>query len=254
MIPNKGMKTLSLPCLRPVVLLVLFALIVSNLPAQLREFTSPYGVKMKFELVSHNGTGKSVTLKTEKGEVKQDMVLTAFSAADQEFIKAWIAKTPATIDHKFRWEAKKTRVSGVNNGSKTGTSRTAKWAYDLTLVNDGRTPVSDLVVKYQIHRASKFDARYSSYRYQGLKPLMKFSGSAVIEKELTSKAKAEFQTILVEVVTVDEDYGYYDRRDSIVGIHLRIYDKDGRMVHEERTEGVKDASWDGEKGKPTVIR
>jgi len=248
------MKTLPLRRFSTRVLFAAFTFFVSQSHAQLREFTSPYGVKMKFELVSHNGTGDTVTLKTESGALKENMDLGAFSAADQEYIKAWIAKTPATINYKFRWEVKKTRISGVNNGSKTGTSRTAQWAYDMVLVNAGRTPVSDLTVKYKIHRASKFDGRYISSRYRDLKPLMKFPGEVLIQKELTKNAKAEFQTIQVELVTVDEDYSYYDRRDSLVGIHMRIYDKSGRMVHEERTEGVEGASWDGKEEKRTVVR
>jgi len=232
------------------VALFAFALLPSA-RAEFREFTSAYGQKMKFELVSHNGSGDKVTLRLQNGTVKEDMSVAAFSAADQEFLKAWIKKTPAKIDYEFRFNIKKTRLGGVNNGSSSGTSRTAQWAYEVEVINAARAEVSNLLLKYQLHKTETTDNYYSDSK----RDLNIVEGEVLIEKKLGLNDLARFQTKEVTLETIDDTYYGDDKRDTLGGIHIRIFDSHGRMVHEYRSEGVKNATWHGEKKETrTVIR
>jgi len=198
--------------------------------AEFREFTSAYGQKMKFELVSHKGTGDKVTLRMENGTVKEDMAISAF---------------------RFRFNIKKSRLGGVNNGSKSGTSRTAQWAYDVELVNASRSEVSNLLLKYQLHKTETTDSYFSNKRRKA----SVIKGEVLIEKSLRLNGAAKFQTKEVTLQTVDDTYYGDDKKDTLVGIHIRIYDTHGRMVHEYRSEGVEHASWDGEtKNTRAVVR
>lgn len=193
--------------------------------AQMRDFTSSQGSRIRAELVSHKG-GK-VTLKREDGKTFA-VAPSMFGAADQRYIAAWMENNPPSISYRFDIEVDKEKLSGdrVDLGYKK--VKNEKWAYQVTITNTSRDTTDKLKVRYKLFYSNYADGEFSASSSDR-------TGMAVVSGQTDIKTPLRFnqsKEFISKSVTLDNvDYDYSPRyKDSLKGIMLRIEDSRGQVV------------------------
>jgi hypothetical protein len=194
--------------------------------AEMRDFTNTGGNVIRAELVSHKG-GK-VTLKRSDGK-EFEIAPTVFSTDDQAFIKAWMAKTPQTIDYRLDVSADKKKVAGDTKNMGYKLVKNEKWAFVISLKNISRDPASNLTVKYRIFYTNAADGSYSasSSTDSGLRMV---EGEARLESELDYNRTMQVTTTPVQIDTVDYDGGGARHKDEIKGCLVRVLNDQGKVI------------------------
>jgi|GEM_PF-2833374 len=227
----------------PLVLIGLFAGVLSITPAfaELRDFTDIRGNTKRFELVSHDGSGATVNLRTEAGKELTGASLSSFSEADQKFIREWMKKNPPKVSYNFRFDAKRDRVGGEKKENR----KVSEYAYEVEIVNQARVALTGLVVRYQI--LTNYEA---SSDWRGDQEFQGFVGGEYkVADTVKSSGKIEFTTDAASVASSErtQRFGIWrsdsETKGEVKGIHIRVYDASGAVAGEYRSDGFKDRKW-----------
>lgn len=233
------MKSFGSPLLAGVCLLLLILALPASGEAEMREFTSQQGQKLKAELVANKGNGQ-VELRREDGRTFTVQAST-FSLDDQAVIKAWAEKNPVKVDYRFDIKAVPEKVAGTRKNFGYKKVKNELWGYRVQLKNLARETVGDFKVEYRVFASNKADGAYISYEAGGYVP-----GETTLKGPYRYNETAEFLSKEVPLDMVDYD-GVGDRyKDGLRGFMLRIKDAKGNVVLEwtTPTAGVKGKSWD----------
>ncbi len=125
--------------------LMALSFLVSISASKAREFTNLEGQKMEAEIVSL--AGENVIFKKANGK-KFRYALAKLIEGDQEYIRKWVAKNvkyDITVTKCQETVVNKRRVS--NDGVKR---RVENRAYEVTVRNNGKTPLEGIVVCYKL--------------------------------------------------------------------------------------------------------
>lgn len=225
--------------------------------AEIRAFTNDNGYVIQAELMSHKG-GK-ITLKRIDGkEFETDPAI--FSPDDEAYIKAWMAKTPATHNYNLKIDAEKKKIEGNSRNYGYKRVKNDKWSFLITITNHSQDPVSNLTIKYRVFYTNSADGSYSNSSEDRMAFRM-IEGDLKLEQELGFNRTLQFNTTPVEIDVVDYDYGNR-YKDEVKGCIVLVTDPNGKTVIEWVSPEVsmKNKTWRNtnpssrEKSGPVIIR
>ena len=216
-----------------VVLSIIFGAIVEG-----RTFTDAKGRKIEAELVAHAGEKIVISRSGKKFTVS----ISAFSEADQKYIKEWIAKNPDAVDmdYKFRFYADHKRSASVTQRGGVAIQDKLKFkdnTYEMIVYNNGSTEVVGVDIRYEIYVADFVVMKRN--KYFGLAVgADKESELEVIAGELKNhsipvKGRVDFERTFSTEFYIDRDGSRKDAaaEDQVIGVKIRVY-KAGKLLGE----------------------
>jgi hypothetical protein len=232
------MKMMRIKCAAWMVLMAFTVL--SGLNAQMRPFTNDNGTVIQAELVSHKGD--KVKLRRTDGK-EFEVNPSIFSNEDEDFIKTWMARTPAAKNYNLKIAISKKKMEG--NSMNLGYKRVKNdmWSFVLAVTNNSQDAVSNLTVKYRVFYSNAADGTYSSFDDRS--PLRMVEGSEKLEAELPFNGTREVTTTPVQIDVVDYEGGGYRYKDQLKGCLVRIVDEAGNVILDwvSPEVGMKGKSW-----------
>lgn len=230
-------------CLAPL-LALLFVADPSGLRAETRKFTSATGTTITAEPLSHDGAG-TLTLKKEDGTTAE-VPIDKLSADDQAWLAEWMTTHPAERQYHFKYDVHEKKLADLDR-SNAGYARSkrTRWAYNVSVTNADRNPVSDLTIQYRVYMRDDVSG-YSTTT--GVTRFQSTDGDRYQQKEGEEKVSGEMRfndakQFLSASFDLDETrYSYYYSRsrskDRLAGIIVRILDRTGRVI-DTHTSGEK---------------
>ena len=236
-----------------------------------RQFEDKFGRVIEAELVSHTGAD-SETVRIDRGGKTFEVKLDLFSAKDRAFIREWMANTPPQIDYAFRVEVERKaaddltadaagtqgtgsrgerRIGGFGRGGRT---ESVSNAFDVKITSLTRHPIADLKVEcrsYMIDHPGAFGRDFAfgraGDRTKREAKLEFVEDSVEIEGPLKYNGEISFTT---KAVRLDELRGSSDDyQDELLGVVVRIVDKQGEVVFEHRDKRTKEIAWEKEEAE-----
>ncbi len=191
-------------------------------------FEDQFGRTIEAELVSHTGAdGETVTIERDGKEF--EVKVSIFSEGDQKFIREWMKSTNPTIDYAFRVEAAKKKISSSTRGGTYRRSKVQHYTYEIKVTSLTRQPVKDIRIEY--HAFMKDRSR-----------TVRKGDALDVEGPLRYNQTVTFETEPFKLDTVRYSSYYsssYSMKDSLLGVLVRVYGPDGKVVEDFRTSGTK---------------
>jgi hypothetical protein len=196
--------------------------------AELREFTSADGRKIKAEIL--HGTTELVTIQLENGSQVSSKI-SVFSEDDQKFIKTWIETQPPKINFNFDIKYKKLKDSEKQSSTKSHKITVEKWYYELGFSSRNRIELDDLELRYRMFVQSEHEKGRSEKAIYIADGLLKVASMA-------PNAKANLNTTTVPLTTskLKPEYEYKNGErdrlsDDLAGLWVKVF-HDGKCVWE----------------------
>jgi len=211
-------------------LLASLCLIVAATALPAREFTDLQGRKLDAELVSVAG-GQAVLKRATDGR-SFNVNVASFSEADQKFMQEWAAQNT-----KYNFEVKytKKKLGEMKMKRNDVAYEDERWIYKIEIKNRMPTAVGDLRVDYWCFRKADEGKGKGGARVET-------SGSSNVSA-IPGSASAIVDTteILIHKEKLDAGFYYPDgtknqQADGFGGLVVRIFDKNGREVHQFATK------------------
>ena len=217
---------------------ILLLISISQSKGLSRTFEDQFGRIIKADLISHTGISSN-EIKISKDGKHLNVKIGLFSEKDQKFIRDWMKETPPTIDYVFRIEATLKQLGSFKNKSdsiyrSTSRSKTKTNAYQIKLTNLTRQTVKDLRVEYRIVK----EGRSGRYEFQ--------RGHKEIIDPMRYNQDVVLTTTKSELDSYRSSYSSYSYKEVVLGILVRVFDKQGNLVADWRSSNTKIAktSWE----------
>jgi len=206
------------------ILCAVLAMVLGASNGWAREFTDTMGRKLEAEIVTLGGG--QVTLKRAADGKEFTVPVTTFSAADQDFIRAYAAEN---ISYSF--EVKNTRERVSKSSSKVNQVETEKeeWSYKIALRNISRANADNVTVSYWVFvRADDGGKTKAAPRL--------VAADSIKEVTIMKAAQYQFATkpVVLTKTKLDGNYYYPDgtknkSADSMGGFAMAITQGDKRI-------------------------
>ncbi len=200
--------------------------------AESRTFTSADGRTVEAEIVA--ATAGNVTLKLATG---QNVVspLDRFSAADRQFIAAWLKQNPAKINYSFQvsYTKDKTGSSKQKTGSVSVTAES--WLCRIKLANRSGQDLENVEVNYSIFYEQMDEGR----------PVLRSSRGKITLPKIRANEEQTLQTDEVKLSSTQLEGGFYyvdgaraRQKDSLAGMAVSIQHS-GKTVFTWASKGME---------------
>lgn len=206
------------------ILLSVLAMALSSAVGLGREFTDAQGRKLQADIVSLDGA--QVTLKRATDGKQFTVPTTTFSAADQDFIRAFAAET---ITYSFEVKNTRERVSKSSSKMNNVETEQEEWSYKIDLRNISRGNADNVTVSYWVFvRADDGGKTKAAPRL--------VAADSVKEVSILKAAKYQLVTkpVILTKTKLDGNYYYPDgtknkSADSLGGFALAVTQGDKRL-------------------------
>lgn len=210
---------------------ILLLISISQSKGLSRTFEDQFGRIIKADLISHTGISSN-EIKISKDGKHLNVKISLFSEKDQKFIRNWMKETPPTIDYVFRIEATLKQLGSFKNKSdyiyrSTSRSKTKTNAYQIKLTNLTRQTVKDLRVEYRIVK----EGRSGRYEFQ--------RGHKEIIDPMRYNQDVVLTTTKSELDSYRSSYSSYSYKEVVLGVLIRVFDKQGKLVTDWRSSNTK---------------
>jgi len=216
-----------------------------------RSFEDKYGRTIDAELVSHTGA-TSKTVKINKGGREMEAPIANFSTKDQKFIRDWMAKTPPTIAYAFRVETDKRVVDSARTKNYSSRGKSETKVFDIKITNLTRQTVSGIRMEYKAFMRNHGGPSSSgSYYYAASSSTLEsVTDSLKIPGELAYNRSAKITTKSLQIDSRRSSYSSYNFSDELLGVIVRVYDPQDKMITEWRTpnRGFEKIPWNSRGG------
>ena len=203
-----------------------------------RTFEDQFGRTIKADLISHTGISSN-EVKISKDGKQLNVKISLFSEKDQKFIRNWMKKTPPMIDYVFRIEATLKQLGSFKSKSNsiyssTSRSKTKTNAYEINLTNLTRQTVKDLRLEYRVVK----EGRSGRFEFQ--------RGRKEISDPMRYNQDTVLTTTKSELDSYRSSYSSYSYKEAVLGVLVRVFDKQGELVADWRSSNTKIAkiSWE----------
>ena len=203
-----------------------------------RTFEDQFGRTIKADLISHTGISSN-EVKISKDGKQLNVKISLFSEKDQKFIRNWMKKTPPMIDYVFRIEATLKQLGSFKSKSNsiyssTSRSKTKTNAYEINLTNLTRQTVKDLRLEYRVVK----EGRSGRFEFQ--------RGRKEISEPMRYNQDIVLTTAKSELDSYRSSYSSYSYKEAVLGVLVRVFDKQGELVADWRSSNTKIAkiSWE----------
>ena len=217
---------------------ILLVISISQSKVLSRTFEDQFGRTIKADLISHTGISSN-EVKISKDGKQLNVKISLFSEKDQKFIRNWMKETPPMIDYVFRIEATLKQLGSFKSKSNsiyssTSRSKTKTNAYEINLTNLTRQTVKDLRLEYRVVK----EGRSGRFEFQ--------RGRKEISEPLRYNQDIVLTTAKSELDSYRSSYSSYSYKESVLGVLVRIFDKQGELVADWRSSNTKIAkiSWE----------
>lgn len=227
-------------------LAICFSLFSAQAAAELRNFTSSNGLSTEMELLSHKGTEDSLCFQTADGRLLENINITIFAEADQQFIRKWMQETAPALDYHFKYDIKQEKLDSDRRDAGYKKLTKSEMAYKISMTNHSRDTVGPLKVEYCFFTENevKDGMSNSSGEQEEI-----FEGTLEVDAQLRYNQTAELLTKSATIETVDYDYGRNRYKDSLDGIMIRVFDAKGELVDEHKSTKAEKRHWPGDEKK-----
>ncbi|MDG2124119.1 MAG: hypothetical protein P8J87_10500 [Verrucomicrobiales bacterium] len=213
--------------------------------AEFRSFKAAKGDNVILaELVSSLGAGKVKIRKDDGAEIAVN--ISVFSAADQAYIKNWIATSPDAVSYQFVIDLKEVKLDSKKTEDYSDKITIDKVAYEVSIGNRARARVEGMKLQYKVFKENRVSA-YGSFLSS---PKLMYKEGEVKLPPMDYNKTAKFVTETHVIRRVRTRYSFNNKsneRDRMEGVWLRFY-KGETMVHEWRSSNVPVDDWDFNKG------
>lgn len=217
---------------------ILLVISISQSKVLSRTFEDQFGRTIKADLISHTGISSN-EVKISKDGKQLNVKISLFSEKDQKFIRNWMKETPPMIDYVFRIEATLKQLGSFKSKSNsiyssTSRSKTKTNAYEINLTNLTRQTVKDLRLEYRVVK----EGRSGRFEFQ--------RGRKEISEPLRYNQDIVLTTAKSELDSYRSSYSSYSYKEVVLGVLVRVFDKQGELVADWRSSNTKIAkiSWE----------
>ena len=217
---------------------ILLVISISQSKVLSRTFEDQFGRTIKADLISHTGISSN-EVKISKDGKQLNVKISLFSEKDQKFIRNWMKETPPMIDYVFRIEATLKQLGSFKSKSNsiyssTSRSKTKTNAYEINLTNLTRQTVKDLRLEYRVVK----EGRSGRFEFQ--------RGRKEISEPLRYNQDIVLTTAKSELDSYRSSYSSYSYKEAVLGVLVRVFDKQGELVADWRSSNTKIAkiSWE----------
>ena len=217
---------------------ILLVISISQSKVLSRTFEDQFGRTIKADLISHTGISSN-EVKISKDGKQLNVKISLFSEKDQKFIRNWMKKTPPMIDYVFRIEATLKQLGSFKSKSNsiyssTSRSKTKTNAYEINLTNLTRQTVKDLRLEYRVVK----EGRSGRFEFQ--------RGRKEISEPMRYNQDIVLTTAKSELDSYRSSYSSYSYKEAVLGVLVRVFDKQGELVADWRSSNTKIAkiSWE----------
>lgn len=210
---------------------ILLVMSISLSEALPRTFEDQFGRTIIADLISHTGINSN-EIKISKDGKQLNVKISLFSEKDQIFIKNWMKETPPMIDYAFRIEATLKQLDSFKNKSNsiygsTSRSKTKTNAYEINLTNLTRQTVKDLRLEYRVVK----EGRSGRFEFQ--------RGRKEISDPMRYNQDIVLTTTKSELDSYRSSYSSYSYKEVVLGVLVRVFDKQGKLVADWRSSNTK---------------
>ena len=217
---------------------ILLVISISQSKVLSRTFEDQFGRTIKADLISHTGISSN-EVKISKDGKQLNVKISLFSEKDQKFIRNWMKETPPMIDYVFRIEATLKQLGSFKNKSNsiyssTSRSKTKTNAYEINLTNLTRQTVKDLRLEYRVVK----EGRSGRFEFQ--------RGRKEISEPMRYNQDIVLTTAKSELDSYRSSYSSDSYKEVVLGVLVRVFDKQGELVADWRSSNTKIAkiSWE----------
>tara|TARA_S200000501_G_scaffold370010_1_gene410451 strand:- start:84 stop:827 length:744 start_codon:yes stop_codon:yes gene_type:complete len=217
---------------------ILLVISISQSKVLSRTFEDQFGRTIKADLISHTGISSN-EVKISKDGKQLNVKISLFSEKDQKFIRNWMKETPPMIDYVFRIEATLKQLGSFKSKSNsiyssTSRSKTKTNAYEINLTNLTRQAVKDLRLEYRVVK----EGRSGRFEFQ--------RGRKEISEPMRYNQDIVLTTAKSELDSYRSSYSSYSYKEVVLGVLVRVFDKQGELVADWRSSNTKIAkiSWE----------
>ena len=217
---------------------ILLVISISQSKVLSRTFEDQFGRTIKADLISHTGISSNEVNISKDGK-QLNVKISLFSEKDQKFIRNWMKETPPMIDYVFRIEATLKQLGSFKSKSNsiyssTSRSKTKTNAYEINLTNLTRQTVKGLRLEYRVVK----EGRSGRFEFQ--------RGRKEISEPLRYNQDIVLTTAKSELDSYRSSYSSYSYKEAVLGVLVRVFDKQGELVADWRSSNTKIAkiSWE----------
>lgn len=233
----------------PLLVALSFLLVaVPGMAGEQRYLVDRNGKTIDAKLISHPGAESGTLVIETKG--KEFLVeLSVFREEDQKYLREWIKRTPASLSYDLAVSATKTKLGKDDYG------------YNLNVKNTGKEALKNFKIKYRVYMKNrKGEPVFKEHEESVEGPLEKGKTASLKTKSFDPNAIIMKNKNVTSVVATSTSSDNKKTRSGVLGVLVRVFDHNERVVEDWRSPGLKsDLGWGSPKSemnkekKPAVI-